>query len=100
MQDVALGNTLQRSHVIRVESTASQASALNIVDHINRKIIHATHAENSNDGPHLMAHHYGHWIPEDETISDASIVKVAMSLIDFQEKRLSHWESMTQRAFC
>ena len=100
MQDVALGNTLQRSHVIRVESTASQASALNIVDHINRKIIHATHAENSNDGPHLKAHHYGDWIPEDETISDASIVKVARSLIDFQEKRLSHWESMTQRAFC
>ena len=100
MQDVALGNTLQRSHVIRVESTASQASALNIVDHINRKIIHATHAEDSNDGQHLMVHHYGRWIPEDQTISDASIVKVARSLIDFQEKRLSHWESMTQRAFC
>ena len=90
MQDVALRITLQLSHVIRVESTASQASALNIVDHINRKIIHAKHAENSDDDSHLLAHHYGHWIPEDETISAASIVKVARSLIDFQEKHLSH----------
>ena len=35
-----LGNTLQPSQVIRGESTASQASVLNIVDHINRITIH------------------------------------------------------------
>ena len=36
-----LGNTLQPSQVIHVESTTSQTSVLNIADHINRKIIHA-----------------------------------------------------------
>ena len=46
-----LGNTLQPSQVIRGENTASQASVLNIVDHINRKIIHANMPK-----PASMAH--------------------------------------------
>ena len=38
-----LGNTLQLSHVIRIERSASQESVLKIVDHINCKIIHSKH---------------------------------------------------------
>ena len=95
-----LGNTLQLSHVIRIERSASQESVLKIVDHINCKIIHAKYAGTCGDGSHLIAHHYAHWIPEDETIAAAYIVKLARSFIGFQEKHLSHWESLTQRVLC
>ena len=95
-----LGNTLQLSHVIRIERSASQESVLKIVDHINCKIIHSKHAGTCVDGSHLMAHYYAPWIPEDETISAAYIVKLARSFIGFQEKHLSHWESLTQRVLC
>ena len=95
-----LGNTLQLSHVIRIERSASQESVLKIVDHINCKIIHSKHAGTCVDGSDLIAHHYAHWIPEDETISADYIVKLARSFIGFQEKHLSHWESLTQRILC
>ena len=95
-----LGNALQLSHVIRIERSASQESVLKIVDHINCKIIHSKHAGTCVDGSDLIAHHYAHWIPEDETISADYIVKLARSFIGFQEKHLSHWESFTQRVLC
>ena len=95
-----LGNTLLLSHVIRIERSASQESVLKIVDHINCKIIHSKHAGTCVDGSDLIAHHYAHWIPEDETISADYIVKLARSFIGFQEKHLSHWESLTQRILC
>ena len=95
-----LGNALQLSHVIRIERSASQESVLKIVDHINCKIIHSKHAGTCVDGSDLIAHHYAHWIPEDETISADYIVKLARSFIGFQEKHLSHWESLTQRILC
>ena len=78
-----LGNTLQLSHVILVERSASQESVLKIVDHINCKIIHAKYAGTCVNGSHLMAHYYAPWIPGDETISAAYIVQLARSFIGF-----------------
>ena len=92
------GDTLQLSHTIRVESNATKELILKVVNHINCKIMHAKYAGSLDDGTHLISHHYAHWIPEDETITPAYIVKLARSFMGFQEKHLSQWVSNAYKA--
>ena len=94
----AVGNTLQLSQTIRVTNETPKEAMLRIVEYINRNIMHSKYAGTCNDGSHLISHHYAHWIPEDETITPAYIVKLARSFAGFQEKHLKQWASNAQKA--
>ena len=92
------GDTVQLSQMIRVESNVPKEVILRIVDYINHKVMHSKYAGTCEDGSHLISHHYAHWIPENETITSAYIVKLARSFVGFQEKHLGQWASNAQAA--
>ena len=94
----AVGNTLQLSQTIRITNETPKEAMLRIVEYVNRNIMHSKYAGTCNDGSHLISHHYAHWIPEDETITPAYIVKLARSFAGFQEKHLKQWASNAQKA--
>lgn len=93
-----LGNTLQFSSAIRIDNSESEESVKKVVEHINYEIIHAKHTKVDGEDSHLITHHYAHWIPEDETISAAYIVKLTRSFTAFLEKHLNRWNSLAQEA--
>ena len=93
-----LGNTIQMNHVIHSDLGADLQAVKKIVDHINDSIIHSKYVGMTHQGSHLIAFHHSNWIPEDETISEGYIVKLARSFISFQEKHLAQWSSTVKRA--
>ena len=95
---LAMGDTLQLSQTIRITSETPKEAALRAVQYINRNIMHSKYVGTCDDGSHIISHHYAHWIPEDESITPAYIVKLARSFAGFQEKHMKQWPSNAQIA--
>ena len=92
------GDTVQLSQSVRIENQVPREAMLRVVEYINCRVMHSKYAGTCDDGSHLISHHYGHWIPEDETITAAYIVKLVRSFVRFQEKQLGQWASNAQAA--
>lgn len=92
------GDMVQLSQLVRIENKVPREAMLRVVEYINCRIMHSKYAGTCDDGSHVISQHYGHWIPEDETITAVYIVKLVRSFVRFQEKQLGQWASYAQAA--